>query len=227
MKERILRLSGAFEVTLVLLLAFGMTVPGNLMALLSPDYLAYRAAPPITNDVLIHTLIYELVIMSILIPFLKARGWTRERLGIRPTIQDSIRGVGILFAFYATVLLLEAILESVWPTLLIGISHIRLNAGHFDPATVLAVSIINPVFEELFVCGYLITALRDRFGVTTAINVSAGIRVFYHFYQGALAVVGVTPMALLFAYWFARTGRLWPLIVAHAIQDFVALMTSS
>jgi hypothetical protein len=37
MKERILRLSGAFELTIVLLLAFGLTVPGNLMALLSPS----------------------------------------------------------------------------------------------------------------------------------------------------------------------------------------------
>ncbi len=72
-------------------------------------------------------------------------------------------------------------------------------------------------------CAYLITALKERFGTTTAINVSAGIRVFYHFYQGALAVLSITPMALLFGYWFARTGRLWPLIVAHALQDFIAL----
>jgi membrane protease YdiL (CAAX protease family) len=56
--------------------------------------------------------------------------------------------------------------------------------------------------------------------------VSAGIRVFYHFYQGAVGVVGIAPMALLFAYWFARTGRLWPLIVAHALTDFAGLAAS-
>jgi membrane protease YdiL (CAAX protease family) len=71
-----------------------------------------------------------------------------------------------------------------------------------------------------------VTALKDRFGITTAVNVSAGIRVFYHFYQGALGVVGIAPMALLFAYWFARTGRLWPLIVAHALTDFAGLAAS-
>jgi membrane protease YdiL (CAAX protease family) len=87
----------------------------------------------------------------------------------------------------------------------------------------LAVSLLNPVFEEVFVCGYVISALKERRGTTTAINVSAGIRVFYHFYQGALGILGITPMALIFAYWFARTGRLWPLIVAHAVSDFVAL----
>src|SRR5262249_838397 len=104
----------------------------------------------------------------------------------------------------------------------IGISHLRIAAGHFDWTRVIAVSIVNPVFEEMFVCGYLITVLKERFGVTTAVNVSAGIRVFYHLYQGAMAVVGITPLALLFGYWFARTGRLWPLIVAHALQDFIA-----
>ena len=49
----------------------------------------------------------------------------------------------------------------------------------------------------------------------------------YHFYQGALGVLGITPMVLLFAYWFARTGRLWPLVVAHALQDFTALVVDS
>ena len=84
-------------------------------------------------------------------------------------------------------------------------------------------SLVNPVFEEVFVCGYVITALKERFGLTTAVNVSAALRVSYHLYQGAVGVVGVAPLALLFAYWFGRTGRLWPLIVAHAIMDLWAL----
>ena len=50
---------------------------------------------------------------------------------------------------------------------------------------------------------------------------------FYHFYQGALGVLSITPMGPLFAYWFARTGRLWPLVVAHALQDFTALVVDS
>ncbi|HEY2404189.1 MAG TPA: type II CAAX endopeptidase family protein [Steroidobacteraceae bacterium] len=223
MKERILRLSGAFELSVVLLLAFGLTVPGNLLALLSPTYLAQRTTPPVNNAALVGTLVYELVIMCILIPFLKARGWNRERLGFLPSIQDTVWGVGLLGAYYVIVLVFESILGSVWPQVVIGMSHIHLNAGHFDWGILLAVSIVNPVFEELFVCAYLITALKERFGATTAINVSAGIRVFYHFYQGALAVLSITPLALLFGYWFARTGRLWPLIVAHALQDFIAL----
>src|SRR2546430_1378576 len=106
MKERILRLSGRTEVALVLLLAFGITVPRSFWALVSPDYLAKRATPPITNEALHHTVLYELIVMMILIPFLTARGWTRERLGIRPTERDSLWGVGLVVGYYAVVFVL-------------------------------------------------------------------------------------------------------------------------
>lgn len=43
---------------------------------------------------------------------------------------------------------------------------------------------------------------------------------------GCARVIRIAPMALLFAYWFARTGRLWPPLVAHALQDFVGLLFS-
>jgi len=42
-----------------------------------------------------------------------------------------------------------------------------------------------------------------------------------------MGVVGVAPLALLYAYWFALTGRLWPLIVAHALADFTPLESLS
>jgi membrane protease YdiL (CAAX protease family) len=223
MRERLLSLSGRTEVLLVLLVAFGVTVPHSLRALFSPESLANRA-PPITNVALHRTVLYELGVMLILIPFLRVRGWTRERLGIRPTTKDSLWGVGIVLGYYLGVLV--TILANVWPQAVLVASRTRLNRGPFDWPSITAVSLVNPVFEEVFVCGYVITALRERFGTTTAVNVSAGIRVFYHFYQGALGVLGIAPMALLFAYWFARTGRLWPLIVAHALQDFTALGVS-
>ena len=93
---------------------------------------------------------------------------------------------------------------------------------------IVAGSLINAVFEEVFVCGYVVSSLRERIGVTNAISVSAGIRVAYHLYKGvALAVLSVTPLALIFAIWFARTRRLAPLILAHATIDFVVLSLAS
>jgi membrane protease YdiL (CAAX protease family) len=89
--------------------------------------------------------------------------------------------------------------------------------------TVVILSLVNPVFEEVFVCGYLINALKKERSLVFAINVSVAIRLAYHLYQGPMVVLSIVPMGLIFGYWFARTGRLWPLVTAHALLDFFAL----
>jgi len=60
MKERILKLSDGTEILLVLVIAFGIFLPGNLAALVSPDTLAHSDAPPITNSRLLGLVVYEL-----------------------------------------------------------------------------------------------------------------------------------------------------------------------
>jgi membrane protease YdiL (CAAX protease family) len=45
----------------------------------------------------------------------------------------------------------------------------------------------------------------------------------YHLYQGVLGALTIAPVGLLFAYWYVRSGRLWPLIVAHGLIDFIGL----
>jgi len=96
--------------------------------------------------------------------------------------------------------------------------------GTIEPAVVIAVSIVNPIFEELFLCGYLVTALKDRAGPRTAINISVGIRLLCHLYQGIVGVIFIVPFGLILTYWYAREGRLWPLIVAHVVFDFFPLL---
>jgi membrane protease YdiL (CAAX protease family) len=54
--------------------------------------------------------------------------------------------------------------------------------------------------------------------------VSVAIRLLYHLYQGAIAAIGVVPFGLIMALWYRRTGRLWPVIVAHGLTDFAALL---
>ena len=45
------------------------------------------------------------------------------------------------------------------------------------------------------------------------------LRGAYHLYQGFGAGLGNVAMGLVFGYGWRRTGRLWPLIVAHGIID--------
>jgi membrane protease YdiL (CAAX protease family) len=70
----------------------------------------------------------------------------------------------------------------------------------------------------------VVAALKERADVSTAVTISTAIRLLYHLYQGPIAFVGIVPFGFVLAWWYARTGRLWPVIVAHALADFVALV---
>lgn len=84
--------------------------------------------------------------------------------------------------------------------------------------------LVNPFFEEVWVCGYLMTVLKRSHNPWLAISASVVLRVLYHLYQGARGVLSITPVGLIFGVWYARTGRLWPLIVAHSVADLLALL---
>ena len=50
------------------------------------------------------------------------------------------------------------------------------------------------------------------------------LRGTYHLYQGFGAGLGNVAMGLVFGYAWQRTGRLWPLVIAHGIIDAVAFV---
>ena len=97
---------------------------------------------------------------------------------------------------------------------------------HLSMQLVFLASTVNGIFEEVFVAGYIITALRDVRGLWVAINVSTVVRVLYHLYQGPLGLVTVVPIGLLYGFVYARSRQLWPLIVAHVLIDIIALSSS-
>jgi uncharacterized protein len=79
------------------------------------------------------------------------------------------------------------------------------------------------VFEEVFVCGYIVTIAKDAGRLAVGVNASVAIRLAYHLYEGSAGVMMAVPVGLIFALWFSRTGRLWPVVVAHALIDIAAL----
>ncbi len=85
--------------------------------------------------------------------------------------------------------------------------------------------------EEIVYRGFMITYLLDLFGsegwavgaalLLPAISFGVG-----HFYQGGRAVVKIIAMAILFGFFYWRTGTLWPLMLLHtAIDVFGGLMS--
>jgi membrane protease YdiL (CAAX protease family) len=77
--------------------------------------------------------------------------------------------------------------------------------------------------EEVIVIAFLLTRLRQlRVDPMVALLASSLLRGAYHHYQGFSAGLGNVAMGLVFGYVWRRTGRLWPLIVAHGVIDSVA-----
>jgi membrane protease YdiL (CAAX protease family) len=220
MKEFLKALSGRAEFLIVVFGAFGLFVLSNIVLMFNP----IGEVPPIDNAQLNSLIVYELIVLAVLGTFLKMRGWTAERLGMGATVRDTVIGVGLMAIAYAITAFVKLVAGHFAPEMLEAALKFERVAGPLDLGTVTLVSIINPYFEEVFVCAYVITALKDRRGALFAVNTSVALRVLYHLYQGAIGVMTIAPVGLIFAYWYLRSGRLWPLIVAHGLLDFIALM---
>jgi membrane protease YdiL (CAAX protease family) len=83
----------------------------------------------------------------------------------------------------------------------------------------------NAVLEEIVVVGYLLNRLRELgWPGWRALVASAVLRGSYHLYQGFGGFVGNAIMGLIFGYFYQRTRRVLPLIVAHAILDVVSFV---
>ncbi|MGO9031096.1 CPBP family intramembrane glutamic endopeptidase [Mycobacterium sp.] len=89
----------------------------------------------------------------------------------------------------------------------------------------LLVAFANGWAEEIIVVGYLLTRLEQLgVGARAALVWSSVLRGCYHLYQGFGAGLGNVAMGLVFGYAWQRTGRLWPLVIAHGIIDTVAFV---
>ncbi|MGI8868657.1 MAG: CPBP family intramembrane glutamic endopeptidase [Mycobacteriales bacterium] len=92
------------------------------------------------------------------------------------------------------------------------------------PVLVLS-AIQNAVLEEIVVVAYLLTRLRDlRWRTETALATSAVLRGSYHLYQGFGGFIGNAVMGVIFGFFFTRTRRVLPLVIAHALIDTVSFV---
>jgi len=195
------------EFAIVIALAFGLSVVGSVAMALS-----YTGREIVFGDAeLWGTVAYELIFGAAVWAILRARGWAWSDLAVHPSKGSTVLGVILAVAILLVWLAFEA---------LIGKVPAAMQGGLLS---VLVISIVNPLFEELLVLGYVVQALRQRFGLTIAVNASLALRLVYHLYQGPMAVIPIAFFGMVVTHVYVRMGRLWPAIVAHAIVDFAAL----
>lgn len=86
-------------------------------------------------------------------------------------------------------------------------------------------SFANGFGEEVVVVMYLVTRLKQLgWKPRQFVTASALLRGSYHLYQGVSAGLGNMVMGVIFAWYFHKTGRVWPLILAHFFIDAVAFI---
>jgi membrane protease YdiL (CAAX protease family) len=83
----------------------------------------------------------------------------------------------------------------------------------------------NGAAEEVVVVGFMLTRLRQLgWSDQRALLASATLRGSYHLYQGFGGFAGNFVMGLIFGWWFQRTRRVMPLVIAHFLLDAISFI---
>lgn len=170
------------------------------------------------------TLVVEAALAVLLLPFLRRRGWRPTQVAGAPEPRDVLRGAGVwltAMASYYVVWILFALSAPAWADAVRG----QPPGGGVSAMVIVVVAVVNPLFEEFLWLGYGVPALGSRLGLRGACVVSLALRVAVHAYQGAMAIVGILPASAVLTWYYARTRRLWPVVVAHVIMDALGLAT--
>lgn len=155
----------------------------------------------------------------------KSVGLCRVRWGI-----DSLAGIGLWLAgiigFYIAFYIAYVVLpETVFPIEKPESVFEGPQTG-FDYALLVAASCANGFAEEFVMRGYLLTRLERLLNSTwAALLITSFLFAAYHIYQGAAMAIGIMGAGLIFGGAFCLWRRLWPLVIAHALADFVGLLT--
>jgi membrane protease YdiL (CAAX protease family) len=211
-------LSARAEFSLVISICFGFQIVSACLAIVSrwqhgtPLQVQYGPAR------VLGTVILELICLAALLGIGRIRGWSFSTFGLRISWKGTAEGLalycGTTLAAIAFALML-VVLHVPKPPRLVGATL---------PFAIL-LSVVNPVFEEIIESGYLLNTLR-RFGMWPAVLTVALFVGLLHAYQGPGGALFNLFFRVMLGLTYWRWRQLWPLIVAHSLQDFVALAPS-
>lgn len=140
--------------------------------------------------------------------------WDRVALGV---------GIGILVVVGSA--LIEAALRAV------GINQTQeeMFAGVRNATlpqfvgVLLAGAVIAPIAEEIFFRGYVFTAARRTYGLAPAFILSALLFAIAHLNLQAFVPIFLIGLVFCYVYW--RTGSLVPSMIAHVLNNALALIS--
>jgi membrane protease YdiL (CAAX protease family) len=163
---------------------------------------------------IIQVLLRKVALMLVVAFVLNTRGWGLHQIGFRLSWSAVLAGVPVLLSYWVLYVAASFLALRFYPLALDPHAAIVLEAS---VGLVLTEALVNSVFEESLVCGYVVSVLASR-GVVLSITVSTLIRLAYHVYYGPMVLIVILPMGLLFSLVYWKWRNLWPLITAHALQ---------
>jgi uncharacterized protein len=87
--------------------------------------------------------------------------------------------------------------------------------------------LLAPVAEELFFRGFFFAGLRSRWSLWPAALVSGLVFGMVHAPTGITTVVPLAALGFALCWLYDRTGSIWPCMIAHAINNGLALVLIS
>lgn len=210
------RLSSRAELLLVNLICFGPFAARSIIGLVERnEVLTFDDRDALT------LIAIELVCGTLAVLILRARGWKLADFGFRPTIQRTAGGMLLLIGTY---ILVGGLYDIVRATTGTNPGAATVSQVSITWPVLVALTLVNPLYDELFAVAWNVEAVKES-GAAFAITLSAAIRFVCHLEQGPIAAITILPLGLLFAgvYWRWRT--VWPLVVAHAVMDFMGYVT--
>jgi len=202
----------------VVTLSFGWFIAGSIYAVA-----AGFPVQPFSDAAFLSIVLYELIFASVALLYLRLRGYNLKWLRPRPTSIGCL--IGILLFVVAWI--------ATWPlSFLMSKANQAsqpitemLSVSRYSLPVLVVVSVINGLYEETFLTGYLLQGFR-HLGAALSIGMVSLIRLMYHLYQGPAGAAAAVAFGVVVGVYYWRTRDLWSVIVAHMFGDFAGFSLS-
>lgn len=210
----------SLEFAIVIGAAFGLFILNSLASVG-----AEPTAQSLGDESLYGLVLFEVAVLAAIGIFLTVRGWTFRNLTASPGWRSLVWGIGLAMASFVLVFAARAAFFRLFPGMAPIASSYTVEAAALGWGAIIAVCIVNSMYEELLVTAYTMTFWAASRSIWFALNISVALRLSYHLYQGPVSIPDILPIGLLFAYHYARTRDVWALVIAHGTINFISLST--
>ena len=208
------------ELVLVLGIAFSPSIFHSFASI-------QKELPAPSGEGFVYGISSQLISLAVLIYILQRQGRSLREIGPGFSLRDLpvsvvLFGVGYCswrFSYWVLAYFYKEIVGSIYHPKAVSAALFGVGLS----VSSLIYTMVNPFKEELLARAYLMTEVNFITGsVWISVVVSVLFQTSYHFYQGVIPAISFIATFSLFAFYFAKTKRIMPIILAHLFLDLMA-----